>query len=99
MFRSVIETFDHVRRDGDWAGPGSTCAANPRRSGTVTKDGRPTLETVAVAAGVSLATVSQVLNDRLDVAAATRTRVQRLLDQYEYVPPRRRTVSRFAEGR
>jgi LacI family transcriptional regulator len=65
----------------------------------VTKGGRPTLETVAVAAGVSLATVSKVLNDRLDVAPTNRIRVQRLLDQYEYVPPRRPTVSRFAEGR
>jgi LacI family transcriptional regulator len=65
----------------------------------VTKDGRPTLETVAVAAGVSMATVSKVLNDRGDVAAATRTRVQRLLDQYEYVPPGRPAVSRTAEGR
>ena len=31
----------------------------------MTKDGRPTLETVAVAAGVSPATVSKVLNDRV----------------------------------
>ena len=62
----------------------------------MTKDGRPTLETVAVAAGVSLATVSKVLNDRADVSAATRARVQRLLDQYEYVPPGRPTVSRSA---
>jgi LacI family transcriptional regulator len=60
----------------------------------VTRDGRPTLETVAAAAGVSLATVSKVLNDRVDVSAATRTRVQQLLDQYEYVPPGRATGSR-----
>ena len=65
----------------------------------MTKDGRPTLETVAVAAGVSMATVSKVLNDRGDVAAATRTRVQRLLDQYEYVPPGRPAGSRTAESR
>jgi len=64
----------------------------------VTKDGRPTLETVAVAAGVSLATVSKVLNERGDVAAATRTRVQRLLDQYEYVPPGRPVVNRSVAG-
>ena len=37
----------------------------------MTKDRRPTLETVATAAGVSLATVSKVLNDRADVSAAT----------------------------
>ncbi|GAA1844053.1 LacI family DNA-binding transcriptional regulator [Microlunatus capsulatus] len=65
----------------------------------MTKDGRPTLETVAVAAGVSLATVSKVLNDRRDVAAATRLRVQELLDEYEYVPPRRSPVHRDATHR
>ena len=65
----------------------------------MTRDGRTTLETVAGAAGVSLATVSKVLNDRQDVAAATRLRVQQLLDQYEYVPPRRSTVHRDAERR
>ena len=64
----------------------------------MTKDGRPTLETVAVAAGVSLATVSKVLNDREDVGAATRLRVQRLLDQYEYVP-RRSVVARPTQTR
>ena len=65
----------------------------------MTKDGRPTLETVAVAAGVSMATVSKVLNDRGDVASATRTRVQGLLDQYGYVPPGRPAGSRSATGR
>jgi LacI family transcriptional regulator len=65
----------------------------------VTKDGRPTLETVAVAAGVSPATVSKVLNDRVDVAAATRIRVQQVLDQYQYVPPGRPAVSRSTERR
>jgi LacI family transcriptional regulator len=64
----------------------------------VIEDGRTTLETVAVAAGVSLATVSKVLNDREDVGAATRLRVQQLLDQYEYVSPRRSTLSRNATG-
>ena len=62
----------------------------------MTKGGRPTLETVAAAAGVSLATVSKVLNDRVDVSAVTRARVQRLLVQYEYVSPGRPMVSRFA---
>ena len=65
----------------------------------MTRDGRPTLETVAVAAGVSPATVSKVLNDRVDVAAATRSRVQRFLDQYEYVPPGRPPVRRSTQGR
>jgi LacI family transcriptional regulator len=64
----------------------------------VTRDGRPTLETVAAAAGVSLATVSKVLNDREDVGDATRLRVQQLLDQLEYVSPRRPAVSRSAHA-
>ena len=65
----------------------------------MTKAHRPTLQTVADAAGVSLATVSKVLNDRADVSAATRARVQRLLIQYKYVPPGRPMVTRFAGGR
>lgn len=47
---------------------------------------RATLSSVAAAAGVSLATVSKVVNDRQDVAPATRARVRRLLDQQNYVP-------------
>ncbi len=65
----------------------------------MTKDGRPTLGTVASAAGVSLATVSKVLNDREDVGAATRVLVQDLLDQYGYVPPRRSSATREAGRR
>ena len=58
----------------------------------MTKARRPTLETVATAAGVSLATVSKVLNDRADVSADTRARVQQLLVQYKYAPPGRAMV-------
>ena len=65
----------------------------------MSKSSRTTLGTVATAAGVSLATVSKVLNDRADVSAETRARVQRLLVQYKYVPPGRPEVSRFAGGR
>lgn len=48
---------------------------------------RPTLATVAAAAGVSPATVSKVLNERGDVSAATRRRVGELLRQYNYARP------------
>lgn len=65
----------------------------------MSKRGRATLETVASAAGVSLATVSKVVNDRADVSAATRARVQRLLVQHKYEPPGRPANTRFAEGR
>jgi LacI family transcriptional regulator len=48
---------------------------------------RPTLATVAAAAGVSVATVSKVLNGRSDVSAATRALVEQVLRQHDYVAP------------
>jgi LacI family transcriptional regulator, galactose operon repressor len=48
-------------------------------------DGRATLATIAASAGVSVATVSKVLNGRTDVAPATRRLVQDLLKQHDYV--------------
>lgn len=53
---------------------------------------RPTLGTVAQAAGVSKATVSKVLNGRDDVAAATRQRVQDAIGSLGYVPSTGRRV-------
>lgn len=60
---------------------------------------RPTLAVIASAAGVSMATVSKVVNDRADVAVETRARVQRLLVQYRYVPPGRPRTGRLIEER
>jgi LacI family transcriptional regulator len=58
---------------------------------------RPTLATVAASAGVSVATVSKVINGRADVAPETRARIQELLRQHEYVvrrqPPAADTVT------
>jgi LacI family transcriptional regulator len=52
---------------------------------------RATLATVAASAGVSVATVSKVLNGRTDVAPATRSLVQTQLREQGYVPrPSRR---------
>jgi LacI family transcriptional regulator len=51
----------------------------------VSRDGRATLATVAASAGVSVATVSKVLNGRRDVAPATRALVQDLLHAHDYV--------------
>jgi DNA-binding LacI/PurR family transcriptional regulator len=48
-----------------------------------------TLADVAAAAGVSVPTVSKVVHGRADVAAATRSRVEALLAQYNYATPRR----------
>jgi LacI family transcriptional regulator len=47
---------------------------------------RPTLATIAQAAGVSLPTASKVLNGKDDVAADTRARVLKLLEEHDYVP-------------
>jgi LacI family transcriptional regulator len=48
---------------------------------------RATLADIAQAAGVSVATVSKVVNGRGDVAARTRARVQELLYQHDYLAP------------
>jgi DNA-binding LacI/PurR family transcriptional regulator len=45
-----------------------------------------TIKQVARAAGVSPMTVSRVLNDRPDVAPATRERIQRVIDELGYRP-------------
>ncbi|WNB86610.1 substrate-binding domain-containing protein [Cellulomonas sp. ATA003] len=57
---------------------------------------RPTLDTVARAAGVSKATVSKVLNGRREVAASTRERVLATVAELEYAPT---TGSRVAQHR
>ncbi|MFB9238055.1 LacI family DNA-binding transcriptional regulator [Plantactinospora siamensis] len=49
---------------------------------------RATLSEIATAAGVSIPTVSKVLNGRPDVAPATRQRVQALLDRRGYTARR-----------
>ena len=45
----------------------------------------PDLATIAAAAGVSIPTVSRVVNRRPDVAPATREKVERLIAEYGYV--------------
>ncbi len=45
---------------------------------------RVTLSAVAAEAGVSLSTISKVLNGRSDVSAETRARVERLIEQHGY---------------
>ena len=61
------------------------------------KDGRATLATVAASAGVSVATVSKVINGRADVAPETRALVEAVLRRHDYVrrraAPARTTTS------
>ena len=60
------------------------------------RTGRPTLATVAASAGVSVATVSKVVNGRSDVAPATRARVQSLLQEHHYRERRAESAGRAA---
>lgn len=55
---------------------------------------RPTLAVIARSAGVSVATVSKVVNGRDDVAPATRARVEKLLAERGYRPTPRSAVDR-----
>lgn len=50
----------------------------------VKPNGRVTINEVAAAAGVSVATVSKVINDRYGVAAATAARVREVIEQLGY---------------
>ncbi|MBS2964871.1 LacI family DNA-binding transcriptional regulator [Actinocrinis puniceicyclus] len=52
--------------------------------------GSPTIATIAAEVGVSVATVSKVLNGRADVAPATRARVEASLESHRYRRRRRR---------
>ena len=60
--------------------PSSKAAADS----TTGRQRRTTLAAIAAEAGVSLPTVSKVVNGRRDVAAATRALVERLLDEHHY---------------
>ncbi len=57
----------------------------------------PSLATIAASAGVSVATVSKVVNGRPDVGPETRARVQKLLDECDYVSRRSEVVQRKEE--
>jgi LacI family transcriptional regulator len=65
---------------------GPALAASRGRAGR-----RITLASIAEQAGVSMATVSKVLNGRADVAADTRARIQQLLSDQNYLPLQRNT--------
>ena len=59
-----------------------TTPAMLRQFDVTSATGRTTLATVAASAGVSVATVSKVVNGRADVAASTRAPIQELLRQH-----------------
>jgi LacI family transcriptional regulator len=62
------------------------------------KERSSTLADVAASAGVSIATVSKVLNGRADVGRETRARVQSILQQHDYVGRRSEPVDHALKG-
>ena len=60
-------------------------------------DGRPTISQIAQIAGVSVPTVSKVLNGRADVATPTRQRVEQVIEKYGFV--RNRAARALRKGK
>ena len=60
-------------------------------------DGRPTIAQIAQIAGVSVPTVSKVLNGRADVAMPTRKRVEQVIEAYGFV--RNRAARALRKGK
>jgi DNA-binding LacI/PurR family transcriptional regulator len=60
-------------------------------------DSRPTIAQIAQIAGVSVPTVSKVLNGRTDVASQTRERVERVIEEYGFV--RNRAARALRKGK
>lgn len=60
-------------------------------------DMRPTIAQIASAAGVSVPTVSKVLNGRLDVSPATRERIEQVIETYGFV--RNRAARALRKGK
>src|SRR3712207_1466711 len=81
------------------SGKSSRALPAEREGGAVSsKQGSPTLADVAASAGVSIATVSKVLNGRADVGAETRARVQSILQQHDYIGRRSEPVDHALKG-
>ncbi len=60
-------------------------------------DGRPTIAQIAQNAGVSVPTVSKVLNGRTDVSLPTRKRVEQVIEEYGFV--RNRAARALRKGK
>jgi LacI family transcriptional regulator, galactose operon repressor len=81
-----------VALTGERTGDGKKPAGRARsrlaaREGEAGQRSRPTLADIAAEAGVSLPTVSKVVNGHADVAAATRARIEQLLGERNYRHP------------
>jgi LacI family transcriptional regulator len=73
------------------------CGKSPSQAKTSALDGVLTMSEIAKAAGVSVMTVSRVLNGRPDVATATRERIQRVVAERGYA--RNRAAAALRSGR
>jgi len=87
-YDTVIENLSNTCRPGDIVTVrrvGAVLPSSKAAAGSTTgRQRRTTLAAIAAEAGVSLPTVSKVVNGRRDVAPATRALVERLLDQHHY---------------
>lgn len=77
---NVIENVFNAQTLRGWRVP------SPTQSTTSPPPRRPTIRDVARLSGVSIVTVSRVLNDHPDVAVMTRERVQAVIDDLRWVP-------------
>src|SRR5580692_4214548 len=73
-----------VRHQEDSTARQQQVGTAPRRDSARLLERKTTLAAIAAEAGVSLPTVSKVVNGRPDVAPNTRARVEELLDQHQY---------------
>src|SRR5215472_10345535 len=83
-FRADKRKVGAVRHQEDSTARQQQAGAARRRDSQRLLERRTTLAAIAAEAGVSLPTVSKVVNGRPDVAPATRARVEQLLDQHQY---------------
>ena len=83
-FRVDNRKVGAVRHQEDSTAPQQQVGTAPRRDSARLLERKTTLAVIAAEAGVSLPTVSKVVNGRPDVAPATRARVEQLLDQHQY---------------
>src|ERR1700687_657358 len=60
-------------------------------------DTRPTIAQIAAAAGVSIPTVSKVLNGRMDVSPATRERIEQVIEEHGFI--RNRAARALRKGK
>jgi LacI family transcriptional regulator len=83
-FRVGNRKVGAVRHQEDSTARQQQVGTAPRRDSARLLERKTTLAVIAAEAGVSLPTVSKVVNGRPDVAPATRARVEQLLDQHQY---------------